>query len=204
MVNSIHISAVCVCVWLSFWTICSILHISFRINFSDINAKTRVMKLKIGTENLDNALFVYMKNVDTAGCTAWIYGLLGSWVRIPAWRMTRLLWLLSGRSFCNGPITRLGETYHVRCVQLYVIEKPHRRGLGPLRPSCHKNTKNVQLLTLFLLSMLSSSLLLRINKQIKSITRVNFNLGSYNCIHRKQTSPAYFVLCWNNNPLWEL
>jgi hypothetical protein len=40
--------------------------------------------------------------------------------------------VLSGRGLCEGPITRPEESYRVWCVELSVIEEPHRRGLGLL------------------------------------------------------------------------
>jgi hypothetical protein len=45
--------------------------------------------------------------------------------------------VLSGRGLCDGLTTRPDEFYRVWCLQLSVIEEPHRGGLGPLGLSGH-------------------------------------------------------------------
>jgi hypothetical protein len=72
--------------------------------------------------------------------------LLGLRVRFPlgAWMSVSCeCCVLSDRGFCDGPITRPEESYRVWCVQLNVIQEPHRGGLSPLGLSNHEINKGM-------------------------------------------------------------
>jgi hypothetical protein len=63
--------------------------------------------------------------------------------------------LLSCRSLCDGPITRLQESYGMWYVS--VIDKPHRGGLDQLGQSSHKSKLDLSDNVPFILEVPSSN-----------------------------------------------
>ena len=75
--------------------------------------------------------------------------LLRLWVRIPlgTWMSVCCeVCMLSGRSLCDGPITRPEESYRLRCVVVCDLEKPQVWGGHSPRFGCKRHKKKNQCL----------------------------------------------------------